>query len=591
MQFPLPNEQPKWAILLIAGIGLAIALAARLWRRESSGSIQISWPGLLLTLLYLLLAIGIGIGPNWTEGAIRFAFWAFTLAIWLAAVRALRTEPAFINWLAWATSISGFIFSLHYWWNYFLEYGAPGYDISVLFSPIGQVNFTGDALAVLLPVLLWLLATRRELSIRMMTWVSATTCGTVLMVASSRGALVGLGLGVLIMTMIALRHGSRISPVRNRAAWLLLCSAFVASVTAYMVLPYHFRELARVSATFTGGKQTSVDHVRSTLAPVTRGHSIDQAIKVPQPPLASLWRRLSPWIGRERAAMYASTSAMIAESPWLGQGTGNFPYMYPKYSNSFPEFRDVIFSSATSYTTNPHNIFLQIASQNGLPAACIFLGLLVFFLCRLIAALWHRWEGLTAAGVVAVAAAIFDAMFNHLFFNPASMYVFALFAGIWYAGLPVSRPLFSVALRGKIWAACIVCLAILLCVWPMRWLASDWYASKALAAEPYLAGMATNYLQADRLDPYNFRAVYGMAKVGFLRKDYAAVIRELEWLRKIFPYNAAALNMLGVAYMLKGRLPEAEQALFESLAVLPDYKKARQNLRRLQLMATSSDVP
>jgi len=557
-------------MLIIAGLLLAFALAARLWQQNRSG--RVSWPSLFLGAFFVLLAIGIGIGPNWVEGAIRFSFWLSALAIWLSVVFAVRTRPEFINWLVWATGISGFIFSLRYWWDYFIEYGSPGYKVSVLFSPVGHVNFTSDVLIILFPLLLWILFTRTEVALRMLTWFSAATCGIVLLVASSRGALFGLVAATLLMLAAIIKHRSNITWRGNGMAWALLASVLFGSVAVYQILPYHFRELARVSASFHG-ETAGVARVPEQFSP-----------NMAQPPLAQLWLKVFPLLG-DRTPMYASVAAMIADSPWLGHGTGNFPYIYPKYSNAFPDFRDPM-STEVSYTTNPHNVFLQLASQNGLPAAMIFVGLLTLLLWRLAASLWRNWDDLTAVGLAAITAAIFDAMFNHVFFNPASMFVFALFGGLWWGRLAAGSGLVRLTLPR--WSVAVpLMLALVLAVWPLRWLISDWYAARAQLAEPALAIMEPNYRLATDLDPYNFRAVYGMAKLGFLQKNYDAVIEHLEWMKQIYPYNAAALNMLGVAYMLKGRLPEAEQALFASLQVLPDYEKAQENVRRLQLWATA----
>lgn len=572
MTMALPNEQPKWAILIMAAFLLAFALAARLWPQNRLDHVRFSWPGVFLAVFFVLLAIGIGIGPNWVEGVIRFSFWLSALAIWLSVVVAVRTWPGFINWLVWATGISGFIFSLHYWWDYFIEYGSPGYKVSVLFSPIGHVNFTSDVLIILFPALLWVLFTRKEAALRMLVWFSAATCGVILLVASSRGALFGLIAGSLLMLAVIIKHRSNITWRGNTMAWVLLASVLFGAVTVHQTLPYHFRELTRVSASFQG-EATGEARIPEQLGP-----------SMAQPPLARLWLTVFPLLG-DRTPMYASVSAMIADSPWLGHGSGNFPYIYPKYSNAFPDFRDPM-STEVSYITNPHNVFLQISAQNGLPAAMIFMGLLALFLWRLVVSVWHRWDGLTAVGLAVVAAVIFDAMFNHVFFNPASMFVFALFGGLWWGRLPSGSGLISLTPPKWFFTAPLM-LALLLAIWPARWLVSDWYAARAQLAEPSPAIMEPNYRLAAKFNPYNFRAVYGLAKVGFLQKDYDAVIEHLEWMKHIYPYNAAALNMLGVAYMLKGRFPEAEQALFASLQVLPDYDKAQENVRRLQSWATA----
>jgi len=58
----------------------------------------------------------------------------------------------------------------------------------------------------------------------------------------------------------------------------------------------------------------------------------------------------------------------------------------------------------------------------------------------------------------------------------------------------------------------------------------------------------------------------------------------LQWFETIYPYNAPALNMLGAAYMMRGNWPKAEHYFRKAIEVYPDFKMARQNLERVQLL-------
>ncbi len=581
--FIAPNEEPKWALLTACALVLACLWGWRLWRRgDAPFSFRPHWSHLALLGFYLLLWVGIWIGPNTTEGWIRFAFWGAALVVWLSAVYGWRYLPGYGHCMCWLVSIGSLVFSIRYWFGYVLDYGKPGYNISVLFSPIGHINFTGDVLVVLVPVVAWMLACYRQPVLRILNWVSLFSMSTMLLVASSRGALGGLALAVMVLATLLLRHHRhwRGMEWRARDAWLpvaLLLSSLLVSLVTYFNLPYHYRDLARVSATLQSTAETEV---------------IELTPGVPQPPLAEFWNRMRPVL-TTRTPIYAASTAMIADAPWLGQGTGNFFTVYPKYSNHFPDFRDPL-SSARTFTTNPHNVLFQIATQNGLIALALFCAVLGLLWLRLLRALWLRWDAWIAAGVVAITAALFDAMFNHVFFNPASMFVFALFGGMWWAALPVLRGRREVVLSGWLrrpLAVAVVVGALMFSVWPFRWVVSEYYAGYGMAYLRYPDLAARENARAYAWDADNFRAVFGVAQAAYQQRRFDDCIRYLRHFEEIYPYNAPALNMLAAAYMVSGHLQEAEAALRRALAVLPDFDMALQNLQRVRMAQRQRQAP
>jgi len=565
-----PNEEPKWAVLVFYGIWMGVAGFWVCWQRLQPLKVGVSLPGIFLLIFFLLLGAGIFIGPNMVEGAVRFHFWLLCGVVWLVSLWAMRHQKGWLDALSWSISIGVFVFSVRYWWSYALDYGKPGYNVSVLFSPIGHVNFTGDALIVLLPVLVWMLAVRSGSALKVLNWFSVATVATVLLVASSRGALGGMVVGLFVLIPFLLKYGKEWrGALRKKELRLVpllwVGTALFASLIIYHSLPYHYRDLARVS----GSLQTTFENRASTEG-------------VEQPPFASLWQALSPWLGA-RTPIFASATAMSFDAPMLGQGTGNFAWIYPRYSNRFPDFRDSL-SSERTFTTNPHNIVLQLATQNGIPATLIFLGLLGFFWYRLVRTLWKGWDGWCAAGIVAVSAAIFDAMFNHVFFNPASMFVFALLGGSWWGYVWETDGIiktFSVSWNRGV-AITLLFTTICLSVWPVRWLLSEWNVGQATAHIRQSATAATYYDLAYAWDAYNFRAVFGKAQTAYQQRRYRDCIEHLKHFERIYPYNPSALNLLGAAYMMSGRFSEAEAMFIKSIAILPDFQMANQNLLRVR---------
>ncbi|MDQ6994011.1 MAG: O-antigen ligase family protein [Mariprofundaceae bacterium] len=584
--FPMiaPNEEPKWGLLVLCGLWIVCSAAYLFWQKKEPLQLTWTWASLALFSFYSLLGMGVFVGPNTTEGWIRFSFWLASLMVFLTTAWAWRHEARFHDAWKWFISLGSFIFSAHYWKGYFLDYGAPNYNFSVLFSPIGHVNFTGDALVILLPVLIYLLLSQTHAVLRLLNWFSVTTVGAILLVASSRGALGGVVLGSLVVMILMLRHHHYFRHLTWKSIdiylpAILLITALLSSMITYELLPYHYRDLARVSASVGSAIE---DKAMKPLTP-----------NVPQPPLAEMWHALTPVLGADRVTIYGSSTAMTMDAPILGQGTGNFFTVYPLFSNHYPDFRDAL-SSARTFTTNPHNIIFQIATQQGIPAAIIFIGLLLFFWGRLLFYVWKQWDTWLAMGCLGITAAIFDAMFNHVFFNPASMFVFALFAGGWWGGMKAlpslgkAYSLPSSSIR-PIAVSCVI-VALLLSIWPSRWLISEWYAGSAMShmRQPSIANV--EYQQAYAWDKDNFRAVFGVAQAAYQQKKYPEAIAYLEHFERIYPYNPPALNLLGAAYLMNQQYKEAGQAFQRAVNILPDFKMAQQNLARIQMILRQQPV-
>ena len=568
--FVAPNEEPKWAILTLCFLCMGVA-AAWLWFKRSSPLLipKPTLPSLALLLYTLILAAGVFIGPNMTEGMVRFAFWFFCISILLLSIWATRHEPKWMSGLVWSLSIGSFIFSIRYWESYILDYGKPNYNIHVLFSPIGHVNFTGDVLITLLPMLLWILATHNNAILRVLNWFSATTLATILLVASSRGALGGLFIAFIFIFFIFIKHYKHLLIYKKDYVLpsLFIGSTFIASLLIYNALPYHYRDLARVSAS---AGQVATEDGKIILTP--------QAL---QPPMVDMWVALSPLLGA-RTPIFAATAAMTLDAPILGQGTGNFAWVYPNYSNRYPDFRDSL-SSARTFTTNPHNVVLQIASQNGIPAMLLFMGLLLYFWFRLAKASWQQWNTQYITGLAAVTAVLFDAMFNHVFFNPASMFIFALLAGTWWGLLPTKHQ-DTFQIKPKLLSINSIIIVILLCIWPTRWLISEWYVGQAMAHVRQPAQEAQFYQKAYAWDDENFRAVFGMGQVAYKQKNYGQSAKYFEEFQTFYPYNPPALNMLGAAYMSMGQFKRAEATFKQALKIYPGFTMVEQNLQRVQMI-------
>jgi len=571
MTFVLPNEEPKWAVFLAAA---TLATLAGLWTSRTPVRLALHLPAIGLWLFFGILGLGVFIAPDRVMGVSRFSIWVSCLAIWLTAVYAIRHHPGWISWFRWTAATSALLFSSLYFKGYLFDYGIPGYNISVLFSPIGHVNYTSDALIILLPILLWILATGKSRILLLVSWIAASVCGSIIMIAASRGAMAGLALGLLLAGMLAIRHTSATALRANLPGIILVISAMIGGWIIQISMPYHFRDMARLSDSLRG-----LDN-----APEAKKWArLQLRDDLEQPPLASLLAGMGGFLGL-RTPLYASSIAMVADRPVLGYGTGSFIDVYPKFSNHFPQFRDPA-SSEHSIVSDPHNIFLQIASQNGLPAAIIFMGLLLFFMVRLINQFRRAGEWLTWAGIVAVGAALLDSMFNQVFFSPASLFMFALFGGVLWGRLGPCRPVSCrrEAVFRLAWPVrmALALMMIGLMVWPGRWLVSEWYAGHAWRLG-YRMPLTQHiyYRQATAYYPGNQLALFRLAQISLAQKKPERAYELINSLLDSHPFHAPSYNFMG---LLKAQLsnPEgAEKDFRRALEILPGYRLARTNLAK-----------
>ncbi|MDX8384769.1 MAG: tetratricopeptide repeat protein, partial [Ghiorsea sp.] len=125
---------------------------------------------------------------------------------------------------------------------------------------------------------------------------------------------------------------------------------------------------------------------------------------------------------------------------------------------------------------------------------------------------------------------------------------------------------------------------VLLCLWPVRWITSEWNAGHAMSYIKHPKLETEYYQKADNWDQENFRAVFGMGQVTYKQKNYKESARYFTEFESFYPYNPPALNMLGAAFMMSGQYQQAEGALQRALNIYPDFDMAKQNLTRIQMI-------
>jgi tetratricopeptide (TPR) repeat protein len=582
-----PNEEPKWFVLVVLGLVLAVAgsyethLACRdkPTSKPRPGPSGLSLPGLFFLLFFIGLALGVTYAANPDEGVNRLAFWcAGGLTLW-ATAWASGHEPRFIHYLQCALSISAFMLCAHFWYGFLVDFRHSDFNKFVQFSRIGHFNFTADVLMVLIPLLVWTLLTHTMAWVKMLSGFSLATTLFMLVTSGSLGGMGGLLAGATLTGGLGLlgwmgkRRGAFSLPGKRT---LLLGLAILSIMLLLARLVFDLTPKEYKDQIFTRGVWWN--------APKTQDFAKAKTL----PPLAPLWMAITPYLG-SRTPMWAATSGMVAERPWLGFGTGSYLYEYPGFSKRYDLFGDYE-TLGIRIKTNPHNILLQLAAENGLPLTLLFVGLYLWLMVKVMRQAWQEPKAFWLCATWALWATALDAQVNHVFFNPASLFMAAVGMGLWYGQLSKKAGNRSLSLcplwRSPISALLVSLMALAIASYPLRWVVSQYFVAEAgrLAtadppASPRKVVMA--WSSALKWGPNNPSGLYGLA--GFYLQHHQPAQAEdtlLEFL-KLSPNHSAGLNHLATLQANAGRLDEAEKTFTEVLRLEPDATIARQNLEEL----------
>ena len=580
------NEEPKWAIFLILGSFLTITGSiyfltkqrSTLNQHEGSHRFALSLPGVGLFLFWLGLALGVTYTVNFGEGMNRLAFWSCALATFLAVSWSTKKDPAFMDQLKSSIAFSTALLSILFWHAFFFDFSRPEFNKFVQFSRIGHFNFTADALMFLIPLNLWITITPGKIWMRALSTASLISGILMLLTSGSMGGMLGLLAGGLVVGAMALFfHGpsakkSPTHPKRLLAGLVLVTLSILIAKPIFDHMPEAYRDQMFVRAEWWNPPEAKA--LESISSP---------------PPLATLWVRVLPFLGA-RTPMWASTSGMIADHPWTGFGTGSFLFEYPGYSKRYDLFGDFE-TQGVKVKTNPHNVLLQIASENGIPMMLLFLGLYLWLLVKVVLEAFRERSPFWLYALWILLAVGLDAMVNHVFLNPASLFLASISFGLFHGQLKREKPVLVIP-RGPlgsplIWSTLAIIGCLYLNSYPLRWIVSEFYVAKAIrlqSADPAASKreISTTWVNARIWSPTNIQALFGLSQWGFSEKQYGASERYLEAMLKIAPNHTAAINLLANIQANTNRLDEAEQTLNRALKLEPDAIAIQENLRDLR---------
>jgi O-Antigen ligase len=543
----------RCAIAALAGIwGLAaLSLLSMLW----AGSAASSFQGGDRMLLYAVIATLPLVLPA-PRRALAFAGWAITAGIGVIAVFVLI----------------GLLID-----------GGPLFLAGRLNAPINYRNATAllFALAVL-PCVVAAAARSYRRGVRAAALALATLCLGLVFLTQSRGILLGLGAGEIVILALG--------PDRVRRAWVSLVPlAIVALSSKWLLRPFHAFDggsgfvsvhditvaaralliataasfaLGLVIALFDAGVRANspqLSHLRRAariglaLGGVVALVGIGAAIGNPVTYLRQKWDQFSSLqsttptstrlltVGGQRYDLWRVAIKEFEAHPLLGVGTDNYASGYYRYRANDRNLDD------------PHSLLFAVLAENG----AVGIALLLLFLGGIAGALWTGWRRLDdAARRPAVAAAATGAVLigqstvDWIWLIPGltAIGIFSLGLAAAQAGTvtrpapPVGRRSFPPSRVGRPAAAGAVALALFAV---LALFLSDAYIQRARSAIADPAAELSAARTAAVLDPWSVTPHYLEASALETSGDRPAAYAQLLDALALEPSNSATLGVLG----------------------------------------------
>ena len=573
-----PNEEPKWAVWILLTLVMAssTSLSTLISSSNSTRGVvtrHIPPEAMGLGLFWLGIALSALMTLNPADAQNRLGAWTLAAVTLIATADRLKRDKNFEGWMKHSILLASWALVLFFWKSFALDFDTAGYNRFVQFSRIGHFNFTADALMVLIPLNVWILFAESRRVLQGLSLFTVVSLLAMLGISGSLGGMGGLGAGALITAALVIRRPA-LGLWSPRRVFLALGVIGAILLTAPFFLEKIPNDLRRQMFSRAGWAE----------APT---FSTNAAFRQPTPPFPRLWLDLAPLIGA-RTPMWAATAGMIAERPFSGFGTGSFLTVYPEFSKRYPDFRDFE-TLGVKVKTNPHNVWLQLAAENGLPLMGLFTALYLLTLLKTFRHARKAQDPFWGAALWALLAAGLDAGVNHVFFNPASLFLMALLLGLIYGRIPSAGGLtlsIKHALHRRLDLAFFP-LTLILFWRPCGYLLSEHRASVALAAETQDPSASRLKIQtlweaAVEASPQNVQALFGLAHARLKDGQTARAKETLKALLRIAPAHTASLNLLASLEAAEGHLAEAAALLQRALALEPDAVTLRDNLELIE---------
>lgn len=395
------------------------------------------------------------------------------------------------------------------------------------YSPLGFQNNAGHVFNVWIPVLsyLFLINIRKLMSIVYLSILLILIF--VLIEAATRGAILGLFIGELIVIFLLLRKDRK------------MAARFITITTLMMV---------------TLGASQLIEPLKSEKL------------------AAKISRMQSGLSNTTRLPMFKNTWSMTLDNP-IGVGVNNFEYIHPKYAQAGLEGKKSPFVNERQILKTPHNYPLKVFSEIGLVGGILTIFLYVVIFIRgarnaLKGDFLDKWL------LVSFVAVCFHSLVSGVFLNPASLFFSALLISfILKRAHTPSYKQFSIPLKKLI-----LFQVMVVPVLSFMWLSSHLYAYQGNRDFD-----VDRLKQALLLNPGNERAWFDLSRIQYQKyQDTEGSLQSINRFIALYPFHIKGLYLKAQREIELKKYAEARYTLTRLLKIYPGYKQAKFLKKRLQ---------
>lgn len=293
-----------------------------------------------------------------------------------------------------------------------------------------------------------------------------------------------------------------------------------------------------------------------------------------------------------RFNLWKSTVKMIADHPWLGTGPAQWRINYPAYAMPGGEPQGDR-SGPVVLFQRPHNDFLWVAAESGIPAGCGYIGIFICLMIRIIRTVTHSRDRETVSIALCMAWGISGYMVIAFFSFPKERICHQIFLAVMAAAVitlnhrdsPPGKP--PELTDKRVFHRMVLGLSVLFTACGLVRMTGDIHAKKAIQAMQsgrWLETVAESekaeslFYNMDGLSHpvawYRGSALFALGRIDEAQNAFEQAL-------KIHPWHVYALNDLGVCHVRKRDYHAAARCFRQVLEIDSGFQEAVQNLRRL----------
>lgn len=529
---------------------------------------QIAFTIVTLQLLWMLITSCWSINPGdaLQEWARMFSVGVF-LFIASTVVRKVDKPVVLLIRLAWVAllvmSVYGII-QLFPLVRDFIQHGKKiRIDLSISGS-FGNKNFFSEVLTLLFP--LFILGSRTEKGSWKLLSITGLLLATLwIVLLQTVAAWLAVAFGCVLALVLAARYRKKIPEQKNRK--VRSGSVWMAGLV-----------LILVTVAFTFYSQTENFKLLNAKISQVGMYWKDKE-------LLSTTSKANNNSVYERILVWKNSLKLIQDHPLAGAGLNNWKILQPQYGIGGTAF----LNSGMVHFEHPHNDYLLIWSEQGIPGILLWLLFFALFFRSIIRQLREKPDSDRRTLLLISAMAITEFLVLSFFGYPRSRYYVLLLLMVYSTLVFHSDPENR---RGTVWSARyfrIVCAALLvgsLFALRMAWVR---LSGEAHVQQAEFAQMRKDYSrmfrEASKADSYYYPleitstpVAWYQGMAGFYSGDMKLALESFEKAEKINPWHLRVVNDLATVYEQSGRTKEAIALYKRGLRITPLFIEGLLNL-------------